>query len=171
MSSDVTVVTSEDEYTKVYLALKGIANGAQNAWPANVATLTYGGQNLTQAQFEAMCATMLAPFQAVVDGYAAWQSAKKTRNAAIPGAQQFVEDAYAVLPQAVGTNSADLAKYGQKPKKARRQLTAEENVVKSQKAAATREARGTMSKKAKSKIHGATPPPAPLPPTTGSSGV
>jgi hypothetical protein len=179
MSSDVTVVTSEDEYTKVYLELEGIANGAQNGWPANVATLTYGGQNLTQVQFQAVCATTLAPFQAVVDGYAAWQSARKTRNAAIPSAQQFVGDAYAVLPQAVGTNSADLAKYGQKPKKAPRQLTAEENVVTSQKAAATRKARGTMSKKAKSKIHGTVPvatPPAtpslpPTPPTTGSTGV
>jgi hypothetical protein len=163
----------------VYLELQGIANGAQNAWPANVPTLTYGGQNLTQVQFQALCATMLAPFQAVVDGYAAWQSARKKRNAAIPSAQQFVEDAYAVLPQAVGTNSADLSKYGQQPKKARRKLTSEENLVKAQKAAATRKARGTMSKKAKSKIHGtvpaatppATPPQAAIPPTTGSSGV
>ena len=199
MSNDVTNVTSKYAYTQVYLELQGIANGAENAWPANVATITYGGQNLTQAQFQALCATTLAPFQAVVDGYATWQSARKTRNAAIPGAHQFVEDAYAVLPQALGTNSADLAKYGQKPKKARRKLTAEENLAAAQKGKATRIARGTMSKKAKSKIHGtvpvatppatpppvatppatpppvatppATPPPVPLPPTTGGSGV
>jgi hypothetical protein len=153
--------------SRLYIQISSIRQGAQTAWPSNLPTVTFQQQNLTQAEFDDLCGEVIAPFQAVNDTFAAWQAALKARDAAIAGAQRFVAGVYGILPQMFGADSAELAKYGAPEKKQRAPLTSEQKVNAANKAKATRLARGTMSKKAKSKIHG-TPPVPESPPQTGA---
>ena len=141
----------------LYVQLTDLRQGAKTAWPQNLTTITFQQQSVTQAQFDTLCADELEPFQGAKDAFATWKEALVTREAALAGAKQFIAGVYALLPGFLGRNSPNHAKWGAAPRKARRPLTSEQKVEAAQKAEATRTARGTMSKKAKSKIHGTVP--------------
>jgi hypothetical protein len=152
----------------LYVQLTDLRQGAKTAWPQNLTTITFQQQSVTQSQFDTQCADELEPFQTAKDAFATWQAALVTREASLEGAKKLIAGVYALLPGFLGRNSPNHAKWGAAPKKARRPLTSEQKVVAAEKSKATREARGTMSKKAKSKIHGTVPaaPTTPAPAAT-----
>jgi hypothetical protein len=133
----------------LYYDLTNILTGMKTVWPATQTTLVVEQQSYTPAQFEAQAASILAPFQAVVDARNALQTALKNRADAQPGAERFVIGFYSVLPQYIGSNNADQAKFGKAPAKARAPRTVEQKAEAAAKAKATRAARHTMGKNQK----------------------
>jgi hypothetical protein len=153
MSKDTT------KYSLTYEHLTSILAGMKAAWPAAQATVVVEGQAYTPAQFEAQVGTVLAPYQAVVDAHGALETALKNRADAAPSATRFVAGFYAVLPQYLGSNSAEIATFGKALAKPRAPLTVEQKVAAAAKAKATRAARHTMGKKQRKAITGQSPAP------------
>jgi hypothetical protein len=153
----------------LYVQITALRQGAKTAWPQNLSTITFQQESVTQGQFDTLCADELEPFQGAKDAFATWQAALVTREASLAGAKQFIAGVYALLPGFLGRNTPNHSKWGAAPREARRPLTSEQKVEAAKKSKATRTARGTMSKKAKSKIHGTVPAaptmPAPAAPT------
>jgi hypothetical protein len=163
---------------KIHQQLKEIQTGTEDTtWPANSPKLAIDQASYDQPGLLAETKTIIAPFDTADAAYAAWRAAIVARDLALPAAIKFVNGVYTGLPQVIGVNNPDLVRYGKKPKKARAQQTAAQKAQSAALRKATREARGTMGKKEKAKIHGTlpssggtsgggTPPAAPPAPTT-----
>ncbi len=146
--------------------------GVTNAWPTGLASMTVEQVPMKQADLQTKIAGYVAVFAA--PGTLAKQHANAVvaRDNAYAEAHTWLTAFFAALPAYVGKTSTGLAPFGKAPPKERTAPTAAENALTTQKRNATREARGTTSKKQKSKIHGTVPAagtttaPAPTPVAT-----
>lgn len=168
--------------------MQAIISGLQKHSPNGQFTL--GGAPFTTA-------SLVTLFQSVISAMAAVTAAQASASEAVAAMVKAVAQAgptYLLLKRYLlnlyGTSTSTLADFGLQPPKARTPMTSAEKTAAAAKAKATREARGTTSKKQKLAVTGnvsgvtvtpvtmveATPPAAPTasnassaPPTTGSS--
>jgi hypothetical protein len=157
-----------DLYTKAI-------NGMATSWPANQPNLIIQTVTYTPATFTTKLQAMAAPLFAAVAAKLALETALAARDEALPDAAALIVAFFAVLPQYLPAGSADVAAFGAKPKKARKQLTVEQKQVAAQKREATRLARHIMGKNQRLAIKApaAAPPSAPpaAPPAGGAGGA
>jgi hypothetical protein len=136
--------------------LNALIDGFTNHVPSGTTAVTLDGQVVPIPTLVTQLKTYAQTYQAVDDASAARTKALQARR----GIEASVETTIAEVRDAVrtmlGKSSPDLSKFGIKPIKARAKLSAEELVVRKDKANATREARGTKGSKQKSEITGQT---------------
>ena len=129
--------------------------------PAGVTSLTVLNTTYTMPQLVAKVMTYEAFYAAVVTATLAQQTAVENRAAIEPDAAAFLAATRTSFKAALGKTAAALELVGITPDKVPAPLTAEQITKKVAQAKATRAARHTMGKKAKSKLKGvppATPP-------------
>jgi hypothetical protein len=143
----------------------GINTNLQNVSSLPLATSTY-----TMAALVQLIQSRIDAANTVVNARAHWVDASATYEALNTKVTQVVRDLRQYVISVYGKDSPVLADFGFTSSK-RTPLTSEQLVVRAQKAAATRKARGTMGKKQKAKIKGTVDttapatPPAATPPT------
>ena len=131
--------------------LDQLINGVQT-------TLTSGqsfiidGQSYDQASLLTALKAEVEPFVAADSAHEVLKMAVADREAARPGALAFYKAVASVLLGSYGSNTTSLATFGLAPRKAKRQLTSEEQLKATAKANATRALRGTIGPKKKEGI-------------------
>jgi hypothetical protein len=133
----------------------------------NVPNLPLAGSTYTMAALELLIQSRIDQANKVDAAKASWLEATAAYKALNTQVTQVVRALRQYVINAFGQSSPVLADFGfSSPKRAT--LTPEEKVARALKAAATRKARGTASKKQKAKIKGtvATTAPATAPPVT-----
>ena len=135
----------------------------------NVSSLPLAASTYTMAALVQLVQSRIDAANTVANARAHWVDTSATYGALNTKVTQVVRDLRQYVISVYGPDSPVLADFGFTPPK-KASLTSEELVARAQKAAATRKARGTMSKKQKAKIKGtvdttapATPPAAPPP--------
>ncbi len=138
-------------------SLEGAVAGVTNAWPTGLASMTVEQVVLKQSDLQTKLAAYLAIFAA--PGTLAKQHADAIvlREQTYEEAHSWLTAFFAALPAYVDNTSTGLAPFGKAPRKERTPPTAAEAAITTEKRNATRVARGTTSKKQKSKIHGTVP--------------
>ncbi len=156
--------------------------GLPKYWPSNQ-TFFLEGQQLTVPQVVSLINVILAAMAASTQARGAWTEALAQEKEAIARNGPLVRGVRAAIAEAFVNSPGTLVALDVQPRKAPRPLTAEARLVAKAKAKATREARGTTSKKQKAKITGnvtgvtVTPittgatPTAAVAPTPASTGV
>ena len=129
--------------------IKGLTAGA----PAGVTELGVGGTTFTIPNLIAKLTGYGALYDAVSKAEAALTTAVQAREAAMPQAAVFLQQARSSVRSTLGATSTDNEGYGITPKKVPAPLTVEQLQAKKEKAAATRKARGTMGPKQKASIN------------------
>ena len=140
----------------------GIKNNLQNVSSLPLASSTY-----TMAALEQLLQSRIDAANTVVNARAHWVDASATYETLNTNVTKVVRALRQYVINVYGPDSPVLADFGFTVAK-RTPLTPEQLVVKAEKAAATRKARGTMGKKQKAKIKGTvvtTAPAASLPAT------
>jgi hypothetical protein len=133
--------------------------GIQKDLP-NASNLPLAGSTYTQATLEQLVQSRIDAANAVATARANWHDAVAKYKALSPEVTKVVRALRQYVLNVYGANGPILSDFGfTAPKRA--VLTPEQLTARAKKAAATREARGTMSKKAKSKIKGTVPPTVP----------
>jgi hypothetical protein len=148
MSNNVLKVTKAATLARV----QGLILGIQKHFPNG--TLTFGNVTHTTA-------TLVQTLQGLADAIAAVNAARvnaKVASAALttmePDATPLVGDLTRFIEVTFGNAPQQLSDFGLQPPKARKQLTAEQLAARTAKAKATRQARGTSSKKQKLAVKG-----------------
>ncbi len=119
------------------------------------AVFTLGGQTYTAAQLVAMVQQILTATAGVGIAKARWLEAIDNAAALEASDGQTVKGVREILALQFKQDPVALADLGIEPKKPRTPLSADALLVKAAKARATREARGTKSKKQRARIKGA----------------
>jgi len=127
--------------------------------PGGLTSLSVLGVTYTIADFEAKLGGYHGTYAAVVQAEIAHGSAIDARDLVAPEAEAFVAAARAAFKAALGKKAPALKNLGIEPDKTPAPLTTEQQTERIAKAKATRIARHTMGKKAKSKIKGQPPTP------------
>jgi hypothetical protein len=117
-------------------------------------TFPVGGQSLTTPQVVALITAILNAALAVPPAKAAWLATVTARDAVVEQDGETVEAVRDLVAIQFKNAPTTLADFAITPRKAPKPLTAEARVVAKAKAQATREARGTGSKKEKAAITG-----------------
>lgn len=131
--------------------------------PTTLTSISVLGTTYTMADLTAKLGTF-EPIYAAADKAAQDKDlAFAARDKADPEAREFVMATAVAFKVALGRTSATLRKVGVTPDKLPTPLTTDQKTVKVAKGKATRIARHTMGKKAKSKITGQAPVTAPAP--------
>jgi len=121
---------------------------------ATVTQVMFASGTFTPAQVVAQLQTLVTLRQGVSDARAALQAKLAAEASQAPTLREFML-AFVAFVKVTFSKSPDvLVDFGLAPKKAATPLTAEEMVAKVAKGKATRQARGTTSKKQKQEIHG-----------------
>ena len=158
-----------DKFGKQLTQVKGLVTGFTAAMPGGVATFVLAGTSYTQSAILTLLSGAENILGAVPAAQLAHTTALQVREENAEQIASLIDNTTTALRGALGSSPTSLAVYGIKPHKEPTPLTSEQEVAKAQKAAATRKARGTLSKKQKAAIHGtvpaATPAPAPAPAT------
>jgi hypothetical protein len=136
-----------------------LIKGLQTKPPAGASDLAVQGKVYAIADLVMALTIIRDVLAAVPAAHDAHVTALQARADIEPRAVTFLDDTCTAVRGALGTKSTNLSVYGIKPRKTAAPLTAEQQVEKTTKAAATRKARGTLGKKQKAKIKGQVPPP------------
>jgi hypothetical protein len=121
--------------------------------------LTINGAAMTQAQIDAQLKSYIATFVAADTAKTAYQAAVLARTKVQVEARDFYLQLKKAIIAYFGSQAPQLADFGLTPAKAKAAKTSAEKAVIAAKAALTREARGTTSKKQKLKINPGTGTP------------
>jgi hypothetical protein len=147
-------------FTKQLASFNGLIEGLTTSPPPNLTQIAVGGQTYTVPAFIAKAQAYQVLLAAVPQAAAAHTAAVQAREVAEEAFTTFLDESHLFLKSALGKSNPALTTYGTTPDKVPTPLTAEQLVARAQKAAATRKARGTLGKKQKKAITGATPPAA-----------
>jgi hypothetical protein len=129
-----------------------------------MSSIPLGATTYTPTSLVALVQSRIDAANAVTTAKANWQSAAKTYEATDTQVTVVVRELRNLVIAAFGPTSPKLGDFGfAAPKKT--PLTTEQQAVAIAKREATRKARGTLGKKQKAKITGATPPVTPAPAT------
>jgi hypothetical protein len=153
---------TKESKTSRQAQLQAILNGIAKRFP-NVTTLTFGGVTWNVQDFVALIQKDIDDVKAIAPAKASYalvvQMERNTRaklTTPLRSFKNFVIGTFGDTQDAV----AVLADFGLTPRKSRK-ATSKVKAGAADKSKATREARGTMSKKAKAKIKGTVPATAP----------
>jgi hypothetical protein len=148
------MTNSRPSISKAALAtrLQSMIDGLQKHSPNGQFTL--GGTIVTTAFLVTLFQSVLTAMANVTAAQASATDAVAAMNAAVAKAGPTYLSLKRDLLNTVGTATSTLADYGLEPPKARTPMTSAEKTAAVAKAKATREARGTTSKKQKLKVTG-----------------
>jgi hypothetical protein len=137
--------------------LEEALKGTQTAWPAGVDQVKVNKASYSKADVEAKLSKYITAYQNVVDTKVEHQNAIVDRAAIAGEAHEFLSNFLKAIAQCLGTDSADMTKFGGQPKKAPAQPSAETKAAAVVKRGAPRAARHTRGPKQKKDIHGEVP--------------
>jgi hypothetical protein len=161
-----------DKYGKQLTQINSLLAGFTKAMPGGATTFVMGGTSYTQSALLTVLSGAQGILAAVPAAELAHAAALQAREENADQISAVIDNTTTALRGGLGSSPTSLASYGVKPYKEPTPLTSEQEVAKTQKAAATRKARGTLSKKQKAAIHGTVPVAAPAPaPTTPTPAV
>lgn len=129
---------------------------------ATLPPLLIGGTSYKATDAIAVLQKRIDTAKAVAPAKAAWQAAVSAEDAEISSTKSFVSGLKAALLVAFASSPSTLADFGLNPRKPNTPLTVQQKAAAKAKAAATRAARHTMSKKQKQAIKGTVTPPPPV---------
>ncbi len=132
--------------------LQSMIDGLQKHSPNGQFTL--GGTTFTTASLVTLFESVITAMANETAARAGATDAVAAMNGAVAKAGPVFQSLKSNLLNTNGTATSTLADYGLEPPKARTPLTSAEKTAAAAKAKATREARGTTSKKAKLKVTG-----------------
>ena len=135
--------------------MSAVLQGCQKAVPAT-SKINVNGAVVTVAQVISVLAGYLPVFQAVRDAQTAYKNALASRRQAMPGIQAYLRDLKKALEALLGSRNPVLAQFGYSVVQ-KRQLTAAQKAVATEKRKLTRQKRGTMGKRQKATIVAETP--------------
>jgi hypothetical protein len=127
--------------------------------PGALTSLSVLGVSYAMPELSAKVASYYATYDGADAAEVKYAEALETRDLIAPEAEEFVSATRQALKAALGRKAPALKELGIEPDKTPAPLTTEQKAARNAKAAATRIARHTMGKKAKSKIKGAPPAP------------
>jgi hypothetical protein len=128
--------------------------------PAGLTSLAILGVTYAMPEVAQKLGDFHATYDAADAAEVKYNEALQTRALIAPDAEKFVSATRGALKAALGRQAPGLKQFGIEPEKAPAPATTEQKVERVAKAKATRIARHTLGKKAKSKIKG-TPPASP----------
>ncbi|MHB8417634.1 MAG: hypothetical protein ACYDCL_06135 [Myxococcales bacterium] len=137
--------------TKLETELSEMDAGVLKDIPAKT-SLTLNGSAMTATQIDTQIKSYLSTIQAADTAKQQYQTALVARRDIQLEARDFYLQLKKVIVAFFGAQSAQLADFGLKPAKAKVPRTSAQKLVTAAKAAVTRAARGTMSKKKKAQI-------------------
>jgi hypothetical protein len=144
----MTTLTNEEKTTQLQQLISGIQKNSPNI------VLALASQTYTAPQLVTLLESLLTAASLVVTSKTSWKDAV-TANAKLEAQYAPLVTELKLIIQAMYSNATTtLADFGLKPKKSRTPLTTEQRAARAAKAAATRKARGTTSKKQKAAITG-----------------
>jgi len=133
--------------SKAQTQMQTLADGLSASTLTQLASVVVLGSNLTKAEAIAKLRTWVALYTAVITAKQAFAAAVTARTGIEETAKQFVASLIVYIKQMVGPNNpAVLATLGINPPKTRKQPGVNTKALAAAKSAATRKARGTMSK-------------------------
>ena len=136
-----------------------LASGFTNNTSSILSSLVVDGVSMNRAEIITTLEVLLSLLAAVLQTKQAYAAAVAAKKAGLLTGRPFVVSLVLALEQTLGAaNQAQLSAFGILPPKQRTQPTAERKAIAKAKGQATRQARGTMSKKQKQAIT-ATPEP------------
>jgi hypothetical protein len=139
--------------------------------PAGVTELGVEGTSYPMPGLVAKLTGYRDLYAAVAKAENALKQAVEARDAAEPQASKFLRSTMVAVKAANGKTNVANKDYGITPDREPTPLTGDKLVARTEKAAATRKARGTLGKRQKQKIKGpvATPAPVTVPPSPTSA--
>jgi hypothetical protein len=149
---------------KLHELMKSMMTGIANL-PPGVTSLTVQNKTYTLDEIKAQVTAFEAVFADAEQAELDYHLAIDARQEVEPDATKFMSDLKSAVKAGLGKRSPNLTVVGVTPDKTPTPLTAEQQVVKVDRAAATRAARRTVGPRAKAKIKGQLPP-AGSPPAT-----
>jgi hypothetical protein len=148
----VTVLSKRNKNGVAALA-EQLAAGTQKRL-STVNTIYVEGSTYTPAQVEALLQSLAKLRDSVDAAHAAYKGTLAEERSKGPALMAFFDAFVSYVEAAFRGQPEALADFGLQPKKPRKPLTAEQQAAAKAKGAATRKARGTMSKKQKLAIKG-----------------
>jgi hypothetical protein len=127
--------------------LRAMCSGFRRAFSPTVERVLFGGREMTLSELMASLEAMEATFDAVHCAEVNYRQAVSQRRRAMKGYRSDYEDAVVFLKHQLGKANPRLVEFGLQLPKQRRPLTVEAQASSRVKAAATRKARGVMSRK------------------------
>lgn len=127
--------------------VRTLSEGFCQEFPPSDEPVIFGGRTMTVAQVVTALKQLVEMLDAVHRNQRAFQQAVADRRRAAKSHRATYEDAVFLLKHRLGRENPRLAAFGVVLPKARRRLSNEAKAIAQIKAAATRKARGTMSRK------------------------
>lgn len=149
--------------------LNQLVGGLGTKPPGGATSMVVDAQSTAMADVVAELKGYEATYQAEADAKATLAAAHQARLKLEPKALPRVRLIIEALKGMMGPNNPALTNLGIEPEKVPAPLTAEKQVIKAAKNAATRKARGTLGSKQKKAIKGQVPAPAPAAPAKPGS--
>ena len=144
--------------------MQSLLTGLQTALPAGTQSFPVVGAVQTVPAIIQKLGSFLSDWTAAEDSGLQHHADVQQRDANEPVARDFVNELKPAIFAVMGSKNPDLAKFGIKPREAKKKLTGEQRVAVTAKMRATRQARHTLGPRQKSQIKGVvtdvTPPPA-----------
>jgi hypothetical protein len=137
---------------KVLALLQALIAGTQKHTPNG--TLTFGGATYTAAALIQEMQNLINAIAVTNAAHVQATDAVQAQTAVVAKVAPIIRGYKRYLQVTLGTANTQLADYGLQPLKARKPLGSDERVAAKAKAAATRKARGTTSKKQKLAVKG-----------------
>ncbi len=161
--NNTTTPGDDREAAAVLAQFDKAISGLQNDVPSTQ-QFVYKQTAYTPTTFVPILQAAAAPLRAVVTARGALATALNNRHAAFPDAMALISGFFALVPNILPAG-ADVTQFGAKPRKPRKQLTAEQQVAANQQRQATRKARNIMGSKQRAAIKAPAPaaPAAPAP--------
>jgi hypothetical protein len=129
------------KHTKLLAGVAGLESGA-----LTVSALVVDKVSYTLPELSAKLTGLAAPYDAVAEAHVVYEAKLQARIAAEPETAKFLAAFQHSIQSALGTDNPELAKFGIKPRKPPRKLTAAENEARAAKARATRLKLHTLGK-------------------------
>ncbi len=149
--------------------LTQLVNGLGTKPPGGATTMVVDAQSTAMADVVTELKGYEGTYQAEADAKAALAAARQARIKLQPKALPRLRLITEAVKGMMGPNNPALTNLGIEPEKVPAPLTAEKQVLKAERNAATRKARGTLGAKQKKAIKGQVPAPAPAAPTATST--
>jgi hypothetical protein len=132
-------------------------------------TIAFRGGTIDQVGALQLVNAALAPIDNVNEQHLILHQAVVARDGQEEAVTQLIADLRAGAVVSLGENSSEFSRLGFKPRKKAAPLTPEEKQLKRARAKATRQARGTVSRKARAKIKGVVNPDGSAPPSSATT--